>query len=106
MTTPAKYVVDDPPVEDQNAIPPLASYEDLRADYWYPNMPREVRRLRWSLDGPLDKAVSVMHHAYYDPDDPPPEPFYQPQADNDDTTAPEPGMQYPICLYLSRRCPR
>ncbi|KAK8054964.1 hypothetical protein PG993_000191 [Apiospora rasikravindrae] len=75
---------DDQPKGAQDPIPPLASYEDLKNDQWYINVNREIRRLRWSLDGPLDKAVQVMRHAYYDPDDPAPEPFYCPRTDDDE----------------------
>ncbi|KAK7923757.1 Pectin lyase fold/virulence factor [Apiospora marii] len=83
MATPATAVVDHPHEEGENIIPPLASYEDLENDYWNPRMNRDVRRLRWSLDGPIAQAVSVMHHAYYDPEDPPPEPFYCSPANSD-----------------------
>ncbi|KAK8087742.1 hypothetical protein PG997_002703 [Apiospora hydei] len=72
MTAPVKSCVQDP-------IPPLASYEDLKKEEWYINVNREIRRLQWSLDGPLDKAVQVMRHAAYDPDDPPLNPSTAPE---------------------------
>lgn len=46
-------------------------------------MNRELRRLLWSLYGHLDKAVALMHHAYHDPEDPPPEPFCRSRASSD-----------------------
>ncbi|KAK7941458.1 uncharacterized protein PG986_013845 [Apiospora aurea] len=84
MTAPVRSL-DDRLEGVQNSIPPLASYEALKKDEWYINVNREIRRLQWSLDGPLDKAVRVMRHAYYDSDDPPPEPFYCPRTDDDKT---------------------
>lgn len=64
----------------RESIPTLDSFENLKED-WYVNLNSETRRLRWLLDGSIENAVYVIRQAYYDPDDPPPEPFYCPLAD-------------------------
>jgi hypothetical protein len=72
----------------------LPSFEDLRRAKKPCYRSKDVDRLYWTLDGPLDKAVSVMCHGYYDTKDPAPKPYCCNQKDTTSTT--QTGSWHPI----------
>ncbi|KAB5528899.1 hypothetical protein GE09DRAFT_1148808 [Coniochaeta sp. 2T2.1] len=76
-----------------SATPRFPSYETLfnaasRGEVpksGFPIASVSLRRLRWSFDGPLETAISVMADRWISPDLPPDEPYYQPATSSDDT---------------------
>ncbi|KAK8043761.1 hypothetical protein PG994_012599 [Apiospora phragmitis] len=80
------------------ADPPEGGYP--RHDYWSCHVNRDIRRLRWSIDGPLDKAVLVMHSPHYNPDDLNLSP---PTVPGRTEMAPKPGMSCHSCLCWTPR---
>ncbi|KAJ4286615.1 hypothetical protein N0V88_007904 [Collariella sp. IMI 366227] len=61
--------------------PPFPSFEERSTPSDPVNLIPETRRIRWTLNGPLESPVTISRSAHFDPDKIP-EPYYMGSSSN------------------------